>query len=118
MSGRKGEWEPKGSQKSIIEGLHKNVETSTERIKQLRAVSRRWKRNAANICADITRAAQIARVPGFLTQAGIRLRRPQELCQDWDFALARKITNSISHGQLNSSGQRIRISIRLPAGDP
>jgi len=37
MSGRKGEWEPKGSQKSIIEGLHKNVETSTERIKQLRA---------------------------------------------------------------------------------
>lgn len=37
VSGRKGSFEPKGAQKSVLEGLHKNVENSVERIKQLRA---------------------------------------------------------------------------------
>jgi len=46
---------------------------------------------AAQIC---TRAAQIARVPGFLTQAGDSLNVVlQELCQDYDFAPARKTYN-------------------------
>jgi hypothetical protein len=37
ISGRKGDWKPMGSQKSVLEGLDKNVENSVERIKQLRA---------------------------------------------------------------------------------
>lgn len=59
---------------------------------------------AAQIC---TRAAQIARVPGFLTQAGDSLNVVlQELCQDYDFALARKTYQfNFNTGQLNSSGQ-------------
>lgn len=36
VSGRRGEYEPKGSQKSVLDGLHKNVENSVERIGQLR----------------------------------------------------------------------------------
>jgi hypothetical protein len=59
---------------------------------------------AAQIC---TRAAQIARVPGFLTQAGDSLNVVlQELCQDYDFALARKTYQfNFNTSQLNSSGQ-------------
>lgn len=37
VSGRKGAFEPKGAQKSVLEGLNKNVENSVERVKQLRA---------------------------------------------------------------------------------
>lgn len=60
--------------------------------------------SAAQIC---TRAAQIARVPGFLTQAGDSLNVVlQELCQDFDFALARKTyTFNFNTSQLNSLGQ-------------
>src|SRR5258708_12155262 len=60
--------------------------------------------SAAQICA---RAAQIARVPGFLTQAGDSLNIVlQELCQDYDFALARKTYQfNFNTGQLNSLGQ-------------
>lgn len=60
--------------------------------------------SAAQIC---TRAAQIARVPGFLTQAGDSLNVVlQELCQDYDFALARKTyTFNFNTSQLNSLGQ-------------
>jgi len=35
-SGRRGDWEPKGSQKGILDGLNKNVSNSVDRIKQLR----------------------------------------------------------------------------------
>jgi hypothetical protein len=33
---RHGEYQPRGSQKSVLDGLQKNIENSTERIKQLR----------------------------------------------------------------------------------
>jgi hypothetical protein len=34
--GRHGEWKPNGAQRSVIEGLKKNIVTSADRIKQLR----------------------------------------------------------------------------------
>ena len=60
--------------------------------------------SAAAIC---TRAAQIARVPGFLTQAGDSLNVVlQELCQDYDFALTKKTFNfNFNPSQLNYLGQ-------------
>jgi hypothetical protein len=36
ISGRKGTFEPKGAQRSVLDGLNKNVENSVERITQLR----------------------------------------------------------------------------------
>ena len=59
---------------------------------------------AAQIC---TRAAQIARVPGFLSQAGDSLNVVlQELAQDYDFALARQTYQfNFNPAQLNTSGQ-------------
>lgn len=59
---------------------------------------------AAQIC---TRAAQIARVPGFTQQAGDTLNVVlQELCQDYDFALARKTYSfNFNTSVLNSNGQ-------------
>jgi hypothetical protein len=35
-SGRKGDWEPKGGQKGVLDGLTANEKTSRERIEQLR----------------------------------------------------------------------------------
>jgi hypothetical protein len=59
---------------------------------------------AAQIC---TRAAQIARVPGFLQQAGDSLNVVlQELCQDYDFQLTRKTYQfNFNTSQINSLGQ-------------
>ena len=59
---------------------------------------------AAQIC---TRAAQIARVPGFTQQAGDTLNVVlQELCQDYDFSLARKTFSfNFNTSVLNSNGQ-------------
>jgi hypothetical protein len=59
---------------------------------------------AAQIC---TRAAQIARVPGFLTQAGDSLNYVlQELCQTYDFDLAKQTFNfNFAPAQLNGNGQ-------------
>lgn len=66
---------------------------------------------AAQIC---TRAAQIARVPGFLTQAGDSLNVVLlELCQDYDFELAKFTYNfTFNTAQLNSNGQAYQ---NLPA---
>lgn len=36
LGNRNGDWKPTGSQKSVLDGLDKNVETSTERILKLR----------------------------------------------------------------------------------
>lgn len=66
---------------------------------------------AAQIC---TRAASIARVPGFTSQAGQSLNLVlQELCQDYDFDLA-KTTYSFNFNpaQLNSLNQAYQ---NLPA---
>jgi hypothetical protein len=59
---------------------------------------------AAQIC---TRACQIARAPGFLSQAGDSLNYVlQELCQDYDFDLTRQTyTFNFNPAQLNSLGQ-------------
>jgi len=59
---------------------------------------------AAQIC---TRACQIARVPGLLTDAGNSLNVVlQELCQDWDFEHAKKTYNfNFNTAQLNYNGQ-------------
>jgi hypothetical protein len=59
---------------------------------------------AAQICA---RAASIARVPGFLTQAGDSLNYVlQELCQDYDFDLTKATyTFNFNTSQLNFNGQ-------------
>ena len=67
---------------------------------------------AAQIC---TRACQIARVPGFTSQAGDSLNVIlQELCQDWDFDLAKQTYNfSFNTSQLNFNGQAYQ---NLPAG--
>ncbi len=66
---------------------------------------------AAQICA---RAAQIARVPGFLTQAGQSLNVVlQELCQDYDFDLAKKTYRFLFNtSALNVDGQAYQ---NLPA---
>ena len=66
---------------------------------------------AAQIC---TRACQIARAPGFLSQAGDSLNYVlQELCQDYDFDLTRKTFNfTFNTAQLNSNGQAYQ---NLPA---
>lgn len=66
---------------------------------------------AAQICA---RAASIARVPGFLTQAGDSLNYVlQELAQDYDFDLAKQTYNfSFNTSQLNFNGQAYQ---NLPA---
>ena len=60
--------------------------------------------NAAAIC---TRAAQIARVPGFTQQAGDSLNVVlQELCQDYDFAVAKKTFSfNFNPSQINYLGQ-------------
>jgi hypothetical protein len=67
---------------------------------------------AAQICA---RAASIARVPGFLSQAGDSLNYIlQELCQDYDFDLAKQTYNfNFNTSQLNFNGQAYQ---NLPAG--
>jgi hypothetical protein len=59
---------------------------------------------AAQICA---RAAQIARVPGFLSQAGDSLNMVlQELCQDYDFDVAKQTYGfNFNTSQLNYNGQ-------------
>lgn len=59
---------------------------------------------AAQICA---RAASIARVPGFLTQAGQSLNYVlQELCQDYDFDVAKQTYQfNFNTAILNSAGQ-------------
>ena len=66
---------------------------------------------AAQICA---RSCQIARVPGFLTQAGQSLNVVlQELCQDYDFDLAKKTYNfNFNTSALNGNGQAYQ---NLPA---
>ena len=66
---------------------------------------------AAQICA---RAASIARVPGFLSQAGDSLNYVlQELCQDYDFDLAKQTYNfNFNTSQLNFNGQAYQ---NLPA---
>lgn len=66
---------------------------------------------AAQICA---RAAQIARVPGFLTQAGLSLNSVlQELCQDYDFDLCKFTFNfNFNTAALNANGQAYQ---NLPA---
>ena len=60
--------------------------------------------NAAAIC---TRAAQIARVPGFTSQAGDSLNWVlQELCQDYDFAVAKQTYSfNFNPSQINYLGQ-------------
>ena len=67
---------------------------------------------AAQICA---RAASIARVPGFLSQAGDSLNVVlQELCQDYDFDLTKQTYNfNFNPSQLNANGQAYQ---NLPAG--
>ena len=59
---------------------------------------------AAQICA---KAASIARVPGFTTQAGDYLNVVlNELCQNYDFVLAKKTYNfNFNPSQLNYLGQ-------------
>jgi len=59
---------------------------------------------AQQIC---TRAAQIARVPGFIAQAGDTLNVVlNELCQDYDFDLAKKTFSfTFNTSQLNSNNQ-------------
>ena len=59
---------------------------------------------AAQIC---TRAASIARVPGFLSQAGQSLNVVlQELCQDYDFEICKNTYNfNFNPSQLNSLSQ-------------
>lgn len=66
---------------------------------------------AAQIC---TRATQIARVPGFLSQAGDSLNIVlAELCQDYDFDLAKQTYNfNFNTSQLNTNGQAYQ---NLPA---
>jgi hypothetical protein len=66
---------------------------------------------AAQICA---RAASIARVPGFLSQAGDSLNIVlAELAQDYDFALRKKTYNfSFNTSALNANGQAYQ---NLPA---
>lgn len=66
---------------------------------------------AAQIC---TRACQIARVPGFVTQAGQTLQVIlDELCQDYDFDTAKKTYQfSFNTSQLNYNGQAFQ---NLPA---
>lgn len=66
---------------------------------------------AQQIC---TKAVQIARAPGFLTQAGDYLNTVlQELCQDYDFELTRQTFNfNFNTSQLNSLGQAYQ---NLPA---
>lgn len=60
--------------------------------------------SAAAICS---RAASIARVPGFLAQAGDTLNIIlQELCQDYDFAIAKKTYSyNFVPSQINYLGQ-------------
>lgn len=59
---------------------------------------------AAQIC---TRAAQIARVPGFATQAGQSLNFVlSDLCQTYDFSITKKTYSfNFNASQLNSLGQ-------------
>lgn len=66
---------------------------------------------AAQICA---RAASIARLPGFTSQAGQSLNIVlQELCQDYDFDLAKQTYNfNFNTSQLNFNGQAYQ---NLPA---
>lgn len=66
---------------------------------------------AAQIC---TRACQIARVPGFIVQAGDSLNVAlNELCQDYDFDLAKKTFQfNFNTSALNSNGQAYQ---NLPA---
>ena len=67
---------------------------------------------AAQIC---TRAASIARVPGYLTQAGDALNYVlSRLCQNYDFDLTKATYNfNFNTSQLNFNGQAYQ---NLPAG--
>jgi len=55
----------------------------------------------------VSQACQIARVPGFTSQAGQILNKTlSDLCQTYDFALARKQFNfTLPTSQINSAGQ-------------
>lgn len=66
---------------------------------------------AAAIC---TRACEIARVPGFTTQAGLWLQTVlDELCQNYDFDLAKQTYQfNFNTSQLNTQGQAFQ---NLPA---